>query len=342
MTRMRLFAAAFSMALAAPSRAADAPKENTMSDYQRPSDEDLRKKLTPRQYAVACNEETEPPFENAYWDNHAPGIYVDVISGEPLFSSLDKFDSGTGWPSFTRPLVPENITEKTDRKLFAGRTEVRSKHGQAHLGHVFADGPKEAGGLRYCMNSAALRFVPLDKLEAEGYGRFLPLLKTVRTQTVELAGGCFWGMQRILRGIPGVLRTEVGYAGGKVAGATYKNHEGHAEAVQVIYDPEKLPFERLLRWYFRMHDPTTLNRQGNDTGASYRSAIFFHTEDQRKTAEAMKERLNKKGKWGAPIATEISKAGPFWKAEEDHQDYLEKHPKGYTCHFLRPESVLGD
>ena len=321
-----------------------------MSQYQRPSDEELRKKLSPEQYAVTCNEGTEPPFQNKYWDNHAPGIYVDLISGEPLFSSLDKYDSGTGWPSFTRPLVPENVAEKTDRKLLSARTEVRSKRGQAHLGHVFPDGPKDKGGLRYCMNSAALRFVPADKLEAEGYGQFLPLFakapakKAVKEakETVELAGGCFWGMQHILRKIPGVLSTEVGYTGGTVEHATYKNHEGHAEAVQVVYNPKKLPFERLLRWYFRMHDPTTLNKQGNDTGTSYRSAIFYHTEEQRKTAEALKERLNKNGKWGAPLVTEITQAGPFWKAEEHHQDYLVKYPKGYTCHFLRSEEVLGD
>lgn len=313
-----------------------------MSEYRRPSDEELRKKLTPEQYAVACNADTEPAFQNAFWNNHAAGIYVDIVSGEPLFSSLDKFDSGSGWPSFTKPLRPENVKEKTDRQFGMTRTEVRSAHGDSHLGHVFPDGPKDKGGLRFCINSASLRFIPVEKLEAEGYGEFLPLFAKSSTETVDLAGGCFWGMQHILRKIPGVLRTEVGYAGGKVEHATYKNHEGHAEAVRVVFDPKKITFEQLLRWYFRMHDPTTLDRQGNDTGSSYRSAIFYHTDEQRKTAEAMKERLNKKGKWGAPLVTEITKAGAFWKAEENHQDYLEKFPAGYTCHFMRPESVLGD
>jgi len=161
-------------------------------------------------------------------------------------------------------------------------------------------------------------------------------------ETVELAGGCFWGMQHLLRKIPGVIRTEVGYAGGQVKNATYRNHEGHAEAVRVEYDPLKLPFEQLLRWFFRMHDPTTRDRQGNDRGSSYRSAIFYHTEDQKKTAEALIDRLNQKGKWSAPVVTEVTGADQYWKAEEDHQDYLERLPKGYTCHFLRPESVLGD
>jgi methionine-S-sulfoxide reductase len=163
-----------------------------------------------------------------------------------------------------------------------------------------------------------------------------------RSETVDLAGGCFWGMQQLLRRIPGVIRTEAGYAGGQVANATYRNHEGHAEAVRVEYDPQQLPFEQLLRWFFRMHDPTTKDRQGNDRGSSYRSAIFYHTEDQKKSAEAFIERLNTTGKWGAPVVTEVKQADQYWKAEEDHQDYLEKQPRGYTCHFLRPESVLGD
>jgi methionine-S-sulfoxide reductase len=165
---------------------------------------------------------------------------------------------------------------------------------------------------------------------------------TDRTEIVDLAGGCFWGVQQILRRIPGVLRTEVGYAGGQVRNATYRNHEGHAEAVRIEYDPRLLPFEQLLRWFFRMHDPTTKDRQGNDRGSSYRSAIFYHTQDQKKTAEALIDRLNRNGKWGAPIVTEVTRADQYWKAEDDHQDYLEKYPHGYTCHFLRPESLLGD
>jgi peptide-methionine (R)-S-oxide reductase len=149
---------------------------NTKEDMSKSPQEELKKKLTPEQYHVTCQDGTEPPFRNAYWNNHAEGIYVDVISGEPLFSSKDKFESGTGWPSFTKPIDQSALKQKSDATLGMERTEVRSAKSDAHLGHVFDDGPRPTG-LRYCMNSAALRFIPVDRLEAEGYGQYLKLFK---------------------------------------------------------------------------------------------------------------------------------------------------------------------
>jgi peptide methionine sulfoxide reductase msrA/msrB len=321
----------------------------------KPRRSELRKRLTSLQYHVTQECGTEPAFANQYWDNHADGIYVDVVSGEPLFSSRDKYDSGTGWPSFTRPLEAGNVVSKTDDSLGMERVEVRSRQSDSHLGHVFDDGPGPTHQ-RYCMNSAALRFIPVQNLEAEGYSKYLPLFglkpatsattsdKTglaapAKTEVATLAGGCFWGVQELIRKLPGVIESTVGYTGGTLANPRYEDvhtgRTGHAEAVRIVFDPRQISYESILRYFFRLHDPTTLNRQGNDLGSQYRSAIFWNSEEQRRTAERVKAEVDHSGKWDKKVVTEIVKAGPFYPAEGYHQDYLQKNPGGYTCHYLR-------
>jgi peptide-methionine (S)-S-oxide reductase len=161
-----------------------------------------------------------------------------------------------------------------------------------------------------------------------------------KTERAVLAGGCFWGMQDLIRRTPGVISTRVGYTGGTVANATYRNHEGHAEAIEIIFDPAKISFRTLLEFFFQIHDPTTLNRQGNDRGTSYRSAIFFTSEAQRLTALDTIADVEASGLWPGKVVTEVTQAGDFWEAEPEHQDYLERIPDGYTCHFVRPGWVL--
>jgi len=192
------------------------PTDFAMNNFKPIPPAERKQKLTSMQYHVTQEAATEPAFANEYWDNHAPGIYVDVVSGKPLFSSLDKFDSGCGWPSFTKPVDEKEIVAKTDTSFGMERTEVRSADANSHLGHVFDDGPGQAHQ-RYCINSASLKFIPLEQMAAAGYGdQLTPFVKAglikpqPKTETAILSGGCFWGMQEILRSIPGVIKTTVG------------------------------------------------------------------------------------------------------------------------------------
>ena len=199
--------------------------------------------------------------------------------------------------------------------------------------------------MRYCINSAALRFIPVEDMDQAGFGQYLApfvkagLIKAPIHETAILAGGCFWGMEEIIRKIPGVVKTTVGYSGGTTQDPTYEDvctgATGHAEAVRVVFDPARISYETLLDYFFRMHDPTTLNQQHNDVGTQYRSAIFFTSDEQKQAAERVKARWDKSGKFNRPITTEITAATPFYPAEEYHQKYLIKHPGGYTCHVLR-------
>ena len=298
--------------------------------------------LTPEQFRVTQQNGTERPGTGPLLKNRQAGLYVDIVSGEPLFASTDKYESGCGWPSFTKPINAASVKARRDWSMLIPRTEVRSAQGDSHLGHVFKDGPRDRGGLRYCINSAALRFVARADMAAQGYGDYLDQIEEppATTQRAVLAGGCFWGMQDLIRKLPGVVSTRVGYSGGEVPNATYRNHGNHAEAIEIVFDPARTDFRALLEFFFQIHDPTTVNRQGNDRGVSYRSAIFYTDDVQKAVAEQTIADVEASGLWPGKVVTELSPAGDFWEAEPEHQDYLERRPKGYTCHYVRPKWKL--
>lgn len=307
--------------------------------------------LTDLQYHVTQENGTERAFKNEYWDNKKEGIYVDVVSGEALFSSQDKYDSGSGWPSFTKPIVKNEIVEKKDNEFGMTRIEVRSKTANSHLGHVFDDGPKDKGGMRYCINSAALRFIPKENLEKEGYGKYLSLFDKKNTKAdinkyekAVLAGGCFWGMEELVRKLNGVVDIKAGYSGGSIKNPAYAlvstGLTGHAESIEVTFDPKKINYETILRFFFQIHDPTTKDRQGNDKGSQYRSAIFYMNDEQKNIANNLIKKADASGVFPGKIVTQVEKFSGFYEAEDYHQDYLQNNPGGYTCHKIRKDWVF--
>ena len=281
--------------------------------------------LTPEQFRVMRKSGTESPFSGKYNDHYLEGIYHCVACSSPLFSSDAKYDHGTGWPSYTHPVDEINITYHEDFSLFMKRIEVRCASCGSHLGHVFDDGPSPSSR-HYCINSAALDFNPPSKEKDEKENQLSDKL-----QVATFAAGCFWGVEDKFRKISGVKETVVGYTGGTMANPSYqkvcRGNTGHAEAVQIVYDPTKVPYQDLLQSFFRFHDPTQINKQGPDVGSQYRSAIFYHNQEQKNEAEYMIRQLENSGRFPAPIATQISPASEFYPAEEYHQKFFEKLSK---------------
>jgi peptide methionine sulfoxide reductase msrA/msrB len=276
---------------------------------------------------VTQNAGTERAGTSPLLKEKRKGIFVSAVGGLPLFRSEDKFESGTGWPSFTQPIDPEHVILRADKTLGMTRVEVLDARSGAHLGHVFDDGPAPTGK-RYCMNGAALRFIP-DGAELP------PESRPVATQTAYFAGGCFWGVEDVFQQIPGVLDAVSGYMGGTAEKPSYKqvcsDETGHAETVKVVFDPARVSYRELLRFFFANHDATTLNRQGPDFGAQYRSAVFAADAAQLESARAFVDELAKSPRYAQrKIVTQLVAPGPaFWAAEDYHQDYHLKH--GGSC-----------
>jgi peptide methionine sulfoxide reductase msrA/msrB len=291
--------------------------------------EELAARLTVEEQRILLKKGTEPAFCGTLLDNKKEGAYICRLCGLPLFASDAKFNSGTGWPSFYQPFDPDHIRYEEDRSHGMARVEILCARCDGHLGHVFEDGPKPTG-LRYCLNSASLDFVEKGK-------EFGPMSQPVKTETAYFAGGCFWGVEDRFQQIPGVIDAESGYMGGHVEEPSYKqvctDTTGHAETVKVVFDPAKVSYRELLTWFFKIHDPTQLNRQGPDVGMSYRSAIFAVGGEQLEQAKAFLAEQQETERFAKRrIVTQvksIQEAGKFWPAEEYHQDYHAKH--GGSC-----------
>ena len=291
------------------------------------SDAEWKARLTPEQFRILRTQGTERAFCGLLWDHHEEGQYACVGCGLPLFASAQKFESGTGWPSYWGPVAPENVATRSDGSAFMQRTEILCARCGGPLGHDFEDGPPPTG-LRSCLNSESLVFTPKPLLGVQPEGAH-------KTEVAYFAAGCFWGVEEAFRTLPGVVATATGYQGGKTKEPSYEavcsHTTGHAESVRVEYDPQITGYAELLDVFFKSHDPTQKNRQGPDVGDQYRSALFVRSPQQRAAAEAKVKALMESGRFARPIVTEITDAPTFWKAEEYHQQYFLKTGQA-SCH----------
>lgn len=295
------------------------------------TDAKWRELLTDDQYHIMRSSGTEQPFCGNLLDNKKEGVYTCAACGLPLFSSDSKFKSGTGWPSFFKPVALSNIEEISDESLGMVRTEIRCARCGGHLGHVFNDGPKPTG-LRYCLNSESLKFTDAkDVAKLADPFAYQPAVNDQDLATAVFAGGCFWCTEAVYEPLEGVTEVTSGYAGGTKDDADYQavstGTTGHAESIRITYDPKKISYTKLLEVFFLVaHDPTQLNRQGNDVGRQYRSAVFVADDAQRAATQAYIDMLNDTGWFDAPIVTTIEPLTQFFPAETYHQNYVEQHP----------------
>ena len=302
-------------------------QENTMTKIIKKPNKEWKEILTDDQYCVLRKGGTERAFTGKYNDHYEEGVYLCAACKTPLFSSETKYDHGTGWPSFFSPVDENRITYHEDKSYGIKRTEVRCASCGSHLGHVFDDGPAPEN-THFCINSAALDFK--KKTTAEDKKR--PALdQEVDISKATFAAGCFWGVEHKFRQLEGVVSTRVGYAGGNVKNPTYRQvcdgKTGHAEAVEITFNPSNISYSDLLEQFFQLHDPTQKNRQGPDIGEQYRSAIFFHDKEQQKTALETIEKLENSKRFRRAIATQILPAPDFYEAEDYHQQYYDKLKK---------------